>query len=59
LFEDIFAVAADMLAPGGRLVFTNPFNMESPERSLKLQSRHTVDLGGFECRLELYRKAAR
>ena len=59
LFEDIFAVAADMLAPGGRLVFTNPFNMESPERSLKLQSRQTVDLGGFECRLELYRKAAR
>ncbi len=59
LFEDIFAVAADMLAPGGRLVFTNPFNMESPEPSLKLQSRQTVDLGGFECRLELYRKAAR
>ena len=59
LFEDIFAVAANLLAPGGRLVFTNPFNMESPERSLKLQSRQTVDLGGFECRLELYRKVAR
>lgn len=59
LFEDIFAVAADMLAPGGRLVFTNPFNMESPQPSLKLVSRQIVDLGGFECRLELYRKIGR
>ena len=59
LFEDIFAVAAKVLAPGGRLVFTNPFRMESPQPSLKLQSRQTVDLGGFECQLEMYRKAAR
>ena len=59
LFEDLFAIAADMLAPGGRLVFTNPFHMESPEPSLKLRSRQTVDLGGFECRLEMYRKVAR
>ena len=59
LFEDIFAVAAKVLAPGGRLVFTNPFHMESPQPSLKLQSRQAVDLGGFECRLELYRKLAR
>ena len=59
LFEDLFAVAAGMLAPGGRLVFTNPFRMESPEPSLKLQSRRSVDLGGFECRLESYRKVAR
>ncbi len=59
LFEDIFAVAAKVLAPGGRLVFTNPFHMESPQPSLKLQSRQVVDLGGFECRLEVYRKAAR
>ena len=59
LFEDLFAVAAKVLAPGGRLVFTNPFHMESPQPSLKLESRRTVDLGGFECRLELYRKLAR
>jgi 23S rRNA G2445 N2-methylase RlmL len=59
LFEDIFAVAAKVLAPGGRLVFTNPFHMESPQPSLKLQSRRVVDLGGFECRLELYHKLAR
>ncbi len=59
LFEDLFAVAAGMLAPGGRLVFTNPFRMESPEPSLKLLSRRSVDLGGFECRLESYVKVAR
>ncbi len=59
LFEDIFAVAAKVLAPGGRLVFTNPFKMESPQPSLKLASRQSVDLGGFECRLELYRKVSR
>ncbi len=59
LFEDLFATAAKLLAPGGRLVFTNPFHMESPEPSLKLQSRRSVDLGGFECRLESYLKRAR
>lgn len=59
LFEDLFAVAANLLAPGGRLVFTNPFRMDSPEPSLKLQSRRSVDLGGFECRLEMYLKVAR
>ncbi len=59
LFEDLFAIAARMLAPGGRLVFTNPFRMESPEPTLRLQSRQVVDLGGFDCRVEVYRKAGR
>ncbi len=59
LIADLFALAARMLQPGGRLVFTNPFPMESPEPSLKLQSRHVVDLGGFDCRLEVYWKTAR
>jgi 23S rRNA G2445 N2-methylase RlmL len=59
LFDDLFAVAAELLAPGGRLVLTNPFRMESPQPSLWLQSRRSVDLGGFECRLELYRKSPR
>ncbi|MEQ1862461.1 MAG: methyltransferase [Chthoniobacteraceae bacterium] len=58
LFEDLFAVAADLLAPGGRLVFTNPLRMDSPEPTLKLQSSQAVDLGGFDCRLEVYRKSA-
>lgn len=56
LFEDLFAVAAEVLQPGGRLVFTNPFRMESPQPSLQLQSRQVADLGGFDCRLEVYRK---
>jgi tRNA G10 N-methylase Trm11 len=59
LFDDLFAVATKLLRPGGRLVFTNPFRMESPQPLLKLQSRHVVDLGGFDCRLEVYRKTAR
>lgn len=59
LFDDLFAVAAQMLQPGGRLVFTNPFRMESSQPSLKLQSRQVVDMGGFDCCLEVYRKLAR
>ena len=59
LFDDLFVVAAKMLQPGGRLVFTNPFRMESPQPSLKLQSRQVVDLGGFDCYLEVHRKTAR
>ncbi len=58
LFDDLFAVAAQLLRPGGRLVFTNPFHMESPLPSLRLQSRQVVDLGGFDCRLEVYRRTA-
>ncbi len=59
LFDDLFAVAAAELAPGGRLVLTNPFHMESPQPSLKLAARQLVDMGGFSCRMELYRKAMR
>ncbi len=56
LMEDLFSVAAVVLKPGGRLVFANPFRMESPERSLKLQYRQKVDFGGFNCWLEKYLK---
>jgi 23S rRNA G2445 N2-methylase RlmL len=59
LFDDLFASAAAMLRPGGRLVFTNPFRMESPQPSLQLEFRQVVDLGGFDCQVEVYRKAAR
>ncbi len=59
LFNDLFATAARVLRPGGRLVFTNPFRLESPQPALKLQSRQVVDLGGFDCRLEVYRKLER
>jgi tRNA G10 N-methylase Trm11 len=57
LIEDLFSVAAKALRPGGRLVFANPIRMESPQASLQLKSRQTVDLGGFDCRLESYLKA--
>ena len=47
------------LRPGGRLVFANPLRLESRQPSLQLQSRQTVDFGGFDCRLEMYRKSVR
>ncbi|MCX7009535.1 MAG: methyltransferase domain-containing protein [Kiritimatiellaeota bacterium] len=56
LFADLFTVAAQVLKPGGRLVFANPMRLEPDDPSLKLQYREVVDLGGFDCRLELYEK---
>jgi tRNA G10 N-methylase Trm11 len=56
LFEDLFAVAASVLKPGGRLVFANPLRIEPFDRSLKLKYRKVIDLGGFDCRLEMYFK---
>ena len=34
----------------------NPLKMDSPPRGLTVVSRQPVDLGGFECKLELYRR---
>jgi 23S rRNA G2445 N2-methylase RlmL len=59
LIEDLFSTAASVLKQGGRLIFANPLRMESPTRSLQLESRRVVDFGGFDCRLEVYRKVAR
>jgi len=58
LIEDLLSVTATVLKPGAKLIFANPVRMESTQRSLKLQSRRTVDFGGFECRLEVYLKLA-
>mgnify|MGYP000935239284 CR=1 FL=1 len=59
LIEDLFAVAAKMLQVGGRMAFVNPFKMAaSPQRSLRLEYQQVVDLGGFDCRLEVYRKTS-
>lgn len=58
LIEDLRNVAADALRPGGRLVFPNPVRLGPPPRDLYLESWQMVDLGGFDCRLELYRKLA-
>jgi tRNA G10 N-methylase Trm11 len=56
LFKDLFAVAAAVLKPGGRLIFANPLRIEPQDPSLKLRYRKVVDLGGFNCRLEMYLK---
>ena len=56
LFDDLFAAAARVLVPGGRLVLTNPFRLDRPPPGLRLEYRQPVDLGGFECRLEKYVK---
>lgn len=56
LFADLFAAASHVLKPGGRLVFPNPIRLEPTDPTLRLELRQTVDLGGFDCRLEVYRK---
>ncbi len=58
LFTDLFAVAAVALKPGGRLVFANPLRSGPRDPSLKLQFRQVIDMGGFDCRLEMYLKTA-
>jgi len=58
LIEKLFRVAASVLKPGGRLVFVNPLSKARPHPLLKLQFQQEVDLGGFECRMEKYVKAA-
>jgi tRNA G10 N-methylase Trm11 len=58
LFEDLFAVAAEVLKPGGRLIFANPSRIEPVNPLLKLKYRKMIDLGGFNCHLEMYLKVA-
>ena len=56
LIDDLFGVAVTLLKPGGRLVFANPLPIGTFPSGLKLQSRQLVDFGGFNARLEMYRK---
>ncbi|MDP4693333.1 MAG: methyltransferase [Opitutales bacterium] len=56
LIKDFFQVATDTLRPGGRLVFINPLKLDSHDPTLKLEARHLVDLGGFDCRVEKWLK---
>jgi 23S rRNA G2445 N2-methylase RlmL len=56
LIQDLFSVAAEVLKPGGRLIFANPLRIEPSDLPLKLKYRKVVDLGGFDCRLEMYLK---
>jgi len=56
LIRDLFGVAAEVLQPGGRLIFANPLRIGPLDPSLKLKYQKVVDLGGFDCRLEMYLK---
>lgn len=56
LFADLFRVSAETLRPGGLLVFVNPLRREPEGLPLRLEHRRTVDLGGYDCRLEVYRR---
>jgi predicted RNA methylase len=56
LIEEFFVVASAALKSGGRLVFPNPLRIEPRDATFKLEYRQEIDLGGFACRLEIYRK---
>lgn len=56
LIADLFATAGNVLAPSGRLVVVNPLRLGPEDPSLTLEYQQEIDMGGFECRLEMYRK---
>ena len=56
LFDDLYRAASVALKPGGRLIFANPLRTGPTDPSLKLEYRQVIDMGGFDCRLEMYRK---
>ncbi len=56
LMADLLLAASKALEPGGLLIFTNPLRDGPSLPSLKLAYRQTVDLGGFDCELEMYSK---
>jgi tRNA G10 N-methylase Trm11 len=56
LFADLYRAASLAMKPGGRLVLANPLRTGPSDPSLKLEYRQAIDMGGFDCRLEMYRK---
>lgn len=56
MFADLFEVAERVLKPGGRLVFPNPVRVGPRGGALALRFHQLVDLGGYDCRLELWEK---
>jgi tRNA G10 N-methylase Trm11 len=56
MFTDFFQAASRVLKPGGKLVFVNPLKLEPADSSLRRTYRQVVDLGGYDCRLEVYVK---
>jgi len=56
LMADLLLAATKALEPGGLLIFTNPLRDGPSSPSLKLEYRQAIDLGGFDCQLEMYSK---
>lgn len=54
LIKDLFMAAADVLKPGGRLVFANPVSIGPVGLPLKRDFQQKVDLGGFSVHIERY-----
>lgn len=60
MIGDLFALAAEVLRPGGVLVLANPVGSawrEDPRLRRDVSQR--VDFGGFDCRIERYRKSVK
>lgn len=53
---DLLRAAVVTLRPGGLLLFTNPLKNGPSSPSLLQEYRQAVDLGGFDCWLDIYRK---
>lgn len=57
LIADLFAVAAEALKPGGRLVLINPIKAGSPSHpALRCEFQQKVDMSGYDCTLEKHVK---
>lgn len=56
LISDLFAVAKEVLRPGGHLVFANPLAVRPNDGTLRKEFRQKIDLGGFHVHLEKYRR---
>lgn len=56
LFADLLRFSVRALRPGGRLIYANPLRNGPVSPALRRESCRTVDLGGFDCQLEVHRK---
>jgi tRNA G10 N-methylase Trm11 len=54
LIKELFIAAAEVLKPGGRLVFANPLPVAPMGLPLKRDYQQKVDLGGFSVHVERY-----
>lgn len=58
MIGDLFAIAGDVLRPGGVMVLANPVGLSASHGSrLRRDFSQRIDFGGFDCRIERYRKS--